>query len=98
MGEELDNKKEKQMQIKKQSTELEQTIKDSEKELEALQKSCLHPKEDNKFKDINPESASNIRKVCGICGLLLGYPTKEEMEDWTGATREKEKDTKTKKD
>jgi len=91
MSEESDSKKEKEDLIKKQTTNLEQTIKDTAKELEELQKSCLHPKESHKIKDINPEGSSDIRKVCGLCNHIMGYPTKDEMDEWTGNKKEKTK-------
>ena len=71
--------------------ELEQVIKKTTKELDELQKNCSHPKESVKIKDINPESSSDIRKICGICNHILGYPSKEEMDKWTGASNIKPK-------
>ena len=68
--------------IKKQANDLEKTIKEKTKELEVIQDSCNHPKESIKLKDMNPNGSSDIRKYCDLCGHLIGYPSKIEMEDW----------------
>lgn len=77
--------KEKAESIKKEAEELERTIKDATKALDDLQKTCSHPDEYIKIKDINPENATELRKVCDTCGHVLGYPSKEELEIWTGS-------------
>lgn len=82
--EEKDHKKEKEEVIKKQATELEKSIKEKVKELQEVQSSCNHPEESIKIKDMNPGGASDIRRYCDLCGHLLGYPTKKELDDWIG--------------
>lgn len=83
--EELIQKREKEALIKKQAADLEQKIKDASKELEELQKSCQHPKELQKIKDVGHEGGTAaIRKICGLCSRVLGYPSKDELIDWTG--------------
>jgi len=82
--EENNHKKEQEEVIKKQATELENSIKEKTKELEVVQNSCKHPEESVKIRDINPGGASDIRKYCDLCGHVLGYPNKQEMDNWIG--------------
>lgn len=82
-----DHKKEKEEQIKQQADKLEKSIKDQVKELQDIQYSCAHPKESIKIKDTNPGGASEVRKYCDLCGHVLGYPTKKELDDWVGDTK-----------
>ena len=91
---ESDSKKEKEEQIKKDVKEIEQTIKDSSKELEDIQNACSHPKESVKINNVNPEGSSDMRNVCGLCSLVLGYPTKDEMDEWTGINKDKDSKNK----
>jgi len=87
MSKETSQRKEKEGKIKKDAEELEQVIKESEKELLMIQKNCKHPENEHKLKDVNPEGTADIRNTCGLCGLLLGYPSKEQMDKWTGAKK-----------
>lgn len=82
--EENDHKKEQKEVIKKQATELEKSIKEKTKELQEVQNSCKHPTESVRIKDMNPSGASDIRKYCDLCGHVMGYPNKQEMDDWIG--------------
>ena len=90
----LDPKKDKEDQIKKDVENLEQSIKDAQKEIDELQKSCIHPKESVKIKNISPEGVSDLRNVCGICNHIMGYPNKEDMEIWTGSVSLADRDNK----
>jgi len=58
------------------------SIKESEKEILEIQHACSHPKESMKIKDMNKSGISDIRKTCGICKYVLGYPSNEEMNSW----------------
>ena len=33
---------------------------------------------------MNPGGSSDIRKYCDLCGHVLGYPNKQEMDAWIG--------------
>ena len=85
------NKKDKDQEIKDQAVKLEQKIKDSTKELEEIQKECLHPEESQIIKNINPTGSSHIRKVCDLCGHVGRYPNQDELDLWTGDTTKKDK-------
>lgn len=62
--------------------ELTSIIKESEREMIEIQHACTHPKENQKVKDINQSGISDIRKICSICKYVLGYPSKDELDNW----------------
>lgn len=78
------NENNKQEDIKQQVNKLEDSIKEQVKELKEIQNACKHPNESIKIKDANPTGASDIRKCCDLCGHVLGYPSKEELDEWCG--------------
>jgi hypothetical protein len=52
------------------------------KELKQLREDCSHPKESEVIRDVNPLGSSEVRKVCGLCGHEVGYPTMPELTKW----------------
>ena len=77
----------KQVEIKKQVDTIETTIKQGEKELEQIRKDCNHPAEKISIKNICPGvGASDYRKVCGVCGQNVGYPSPQQIESEVGGT------------
>lgn len=66
--------------IKKKKQELTENIKGSEEELKELRKMCKHT--EVKVRNINHDSgAAHLRKVCEICGQVLGFPSNEDLRD-----------------
>jgi len=73
--------------IKIKSQQIVEEIKNGEKQLEEIQNSCRHPHEEIYVKDIKPEAGScQYRKVCGVCGKAVGYPSQEEIKNAVGGT------------
>jgi len=71
---------EKENEIKKKTEELSEIIKESEEELKELRKDCRHL--EYKIKDVNTDSSIlELRRVCSVCGHMLGFPSKEDLED-----------------
>jgi sugar-specific transcriptional regulator TrmB len=66
--------------IKKRKDELDNEIRSSEDELKELRKMCRHS--DVEIKNINRESgASQLRRVCKVCGEAIGFPSNDELRD-----------------
>ena len=66
--------------IKKRKNELANEIKNSEDELKELRKMCKHS--DVEINNINRESgASQLRRVCKVCGEVIGFPSNDELRD-----------------
>jgi hypothetical protein len=66
--------------IKKRKNELTDEIKNSEYELKELRKMCRHS--DVEVKNTNTESgASQLRRVCKVCGEIIGFPSNDELRD-----------------
>ena len=54
-----------------------------EKEIEKLQKSCEHPTKSVRFTRERLDSTTMvIRYVCDECRLSIGYPSKEETQNY----------------
>ena len=54
-----------------------------EKEIEKLQKSCQHPTKSVKFVRERLDSTTMVvRYVCDECLLIIGYPSKEETQNY----------------
>ena len=54
-----------------------------EKEIEKLQKSCQHPTKSVKFVRESLDSTTMVvRYVCDECLLIIGYPSKEETQNY----------------
>ena len=66
--------------IKNKQEELNKNIKDSEEALKELRKNCKHS--EAIIKNVELESSSfKVRKVCGLCGEHVGFPTNKELKD-----------------
>lgn len=71
-----------EMDIKSKIESIELQIKNLTFELNSIRAICKHPEEKIIIKDINPSGTSEFRKVCGVCGTPLGWPTSKEILDW----------------
>jgi len=77
--------KNRQYQTKKDADKLATEIREKAKELEKVQEDCSHPDEKICVKDIGRgEGRSEFRKVCGICGKAIGYPSQKEITGESG--------------
>jgi len=54
-------------------------ISECQRELKKIQDSCTHQKKDIKFIDYQ----RGVRYVCQNCKLVLGWPSKEEVDKWS---------------
>ena len=54
-------------------------ISEYQRELKKLQAECIHQKKDIRFIDYQ----RGVRYVCRNCKLLLGWPSKEEIDRWS---------------
>lgn len=71
-------------EIKKTVNTITTDIKNQEKQLEEIRKECQHPAEEVKVKlasDGGNTRTPQPRKVCGICGKIVGYPSPEEISN-----------------
>lgn len=67
-------------EIKKAVRDLTDDIKSNEKQLEEIRKECDHPGKEVKVKLTSDGVASpKLRKVCHVCGQVVGYPSPEEI-------------------
>ena len=74
------NDDEKKDIVKKQVEKIESSIKENEKELDQIRKDCRHPLESINVKNIaGGGGVAEYRKVCGVCGQAVGYPTPDEV-------------------
>ena len=53
-------------------------ISNYQRELKDIQENCIHPTKDIRFIDYQ----RGVRYVCRECKLLLGWPSKEEIDKW----------------
>lgn len=60
-------------------------IKSLEKELEEIQKNCLHPSYSIKNSPQSGEGSFYLRKICDDCQLILGYPNQDEIKNWASS-------------
>ena len=49
-------------------------------QINELQHKCKH--EQQVIKQVANESSTTIRYVCESCGLILGWPSKQQIEDF----------------
>lgn len=69
-------------ETKKAAEQLTSEIKEKEKQLENLQNDCRHPNEEVSIKDVTAGSGRcDYKKVCNICGKIVGYPSQGEIEE-----------------
>tara|TARA_R110000796_G_scaffold193324_1_gene309863 strand:- start:534 stop:758 length:225 start_codon:yes stop_codon:yes gene_type:complete len=61
----------------KKITELNNKLKDLEKEIANYQKTCNH-----REKSLKAQKNSDIRFICKDCFMVLGWPTPAELKDW----------------
>lgn len=63
--------------------EIVDRIKTLEKELDSIQSSCPH--QDLSIKNVpqGPENSFCLRKVCSLCQAAIGYPSQEEINEWS---------------
>lgn len=54
-------------------------ISEYQRELKKIQAECTHRTKDIRFID----SQIGVRYVCRDCKLLLGWPSKEEIDKWS---------------
>lgn len=62
--------------------QIEKEVKILEKERESLQNNCLH--KEGTF--VAFDETNSMKKHCSTCKKELGYPTKEEAENFLGKT------------
>jgi len=63
--------------------EVEKLLSDKrkiEQKIDELQHKCKHEKQ--VIKQVANESSTTIRYVCESCGLILGWPSKQQIEDF----------------
>lgn len=68
----------------KKAKKIREDIKILEKELKEIQGSCIHPE----YKLMNCPSeftTFSLKKVCTKCEKEIGYPSQQEIDDWTKA-------------
>ena len=53
-------------------------ISECQRELKKIQDNCTHPIKDIRF--IDPQKG--VRYVCRDCKLVLGWPSKDEIDKW----------------
>jgi len=56
---------------------LNKKLKDLEKEIADYQKSCKHEQ-----RYLKAQENSDIRFICPVCLIVLGWPTPKELKDW----------------
>jgi hypothetical protein len=54
-------------------------ISECQRELKKIQDECVHTKKDIRFID----NHQGVRYVCRDCKLVLGWPTKDEVDKWS---------------
>ena len=54
-------------------------ISECQRELKKIQDSCTHQKKDIRFIDYR----KGVRYVCQNCKLVLGWPSKKEVDRWS---------------
>jgi hypothetical protein len=65
----------------KHADDIKNSIKELEKELETIQKDCLHAQYEIKNCPSNTSSFS-LKKVCKKCSKEIGYPSQDEVDKW----------------
>lgn len=67
---------------REQAEKIKSSIKILEKELEQIQENCTHPEYELKNCQ-TANSGFNLRRVCKNCIKEIGFPTQEEIKQWT---------------
>jgi len=65
----------------KHADSIKNSIKELEKELETIQKDCLHHEYEIKNCPTNTSTFS-LKKVCRNCSKEIGYPSQDEVDKW----------------
>lgn len=65
----------------KHADDIKNSIKELEKELETIQKDCLHAQYEIKNCPSSTSSFS-LKKVCKTCSKEIGYPSQDEVDKW----------------
>lgn len=67
---------------REQAEKIKSCIRSLEKELETIQENCIHP--DYELKNCQTaNSGFNLRRVCRTCTKEIGFPSQEEIKQWT---------------
>lgn len=75
----------KHIETKKVADKLTTEIKEKEKQLSKVQEDCLHPSEAVIVKNIDKGGGrAEFRKVCKLCGKVVGYPSQEQVKNEIG--------------
>lgn len=65
-----------------QAEKIKSSIRSLEKELEIIQQNCIHP--EYKLKNCQTANSEfNLRRVCKTCTKEIGFPSQEEIKQWT---------------
>lgn len=72
-------------EISNNTKKIVEEIKALEKELGDLRSSCLHSSYIVKNCPSGPEKSFNLRRVCEICQMEVGYPSQEEILNWASS-------------
>ena len=67
-------------EIKSRVSELRISIKNANAEIETIQSQCKHP--EHHTKDVGANGVCDLKIVCKLCGKVLGYPNKQDLESW----------------
>jgi len=78
----MDNIENNEDSIKKETENLKDDIKKSEKRLEEIQAECNHP--ESKIKNISNGGGeiAKWRLVCTTCGLVTGHPSPSALDEF----------------
>ena len=67
---------------REQAEKIKSSIRLLEKELEQIQENCIHTEYELKNCQTT-NSGFNLRRVCKTCTKEIGFPTQEEIKQWT---------------
>jgi len=67
---------------REQAEKIKSSIRLLEKELEQIQENCIHTEYELKNCQ-TANSGFNLRRVCKTCTKEIGFPTQEEIKQWT---------------
>lgn len=70
-------------EISNNTKKIVEEIKSLEKELEEIQSTCLHNSYVVKNCPSGPEKSFNLKRVCEVCHMEVGYPSQEEILHWS---------------
>ncbi len=75
----------KHTETKKVVQKLKTEIKEKEKQLSKVQDDCIHPSEKIAVQNVDASGGrAEFRKVCQLCGKVVGYPSQGEIQDEVG--------------